>query len=318
MSDVLATQSATNPLAVLIQHFTMLFGVVPDEASVAYYKDALERDPQAFAAILIDNSRAAVPIQADLQTANYCGSPVGFVHMMKTAGTSFTAALSEAVGVSPVVRSIGTDELPPQRSSIWPYIAGHSHIGAFPDGYRLVTVVREPRVRLLSLYASIHFHTSAQGDFTSEDLVDNSLKSVLDMDPNTWLMESASRELMACYFADHRLHQRLHNRLALEPSDFVAPLARLDAMAWAEDTFGMMRVIERVTGRRVEIPRYNVTHRPWQRNRPVSRDLLGAICAPDRMLVDVAVDIGLIPTRSAAADEAELEAQAVRLGFDLE
>ena len=317
MSNSTLGNDPADRLVLLVDHFTRLYGRSPDAASISYYSEALKVDPKSFLEILVENSKAAVPIQVDQLTDGYCGQPIGFIHMMKTAGTSFTSALSSGVGLQPVVRSYGTTESPLNVASLWPFIAGHSHLQSFPDGFRLVSVAREPRVRLLSLYASIHFHTRKEGDFQAADLAENSLQTVLSVSPDEWLIDSAVKELMAAYFLSDDDIAQIAMGQSVGIEQYVRPLAKLDGMAWAEDQFGLVRLIERVTARRVDIPRFNVTARTWDSARPISRDLLEAVAAPDRELIEAAIGLGLLPRRSKKAEDDELIAQASRLGFEL-
>lgn len=322
MIDDARTRGPIDALSVLTAHFAALFGHEPDAETLAHYQKTLDLDRNALIPLLVESSRESartdLPTQVNLLTHGYCGNPVGFVHMMKTAGTSFTAALNVAVGLEPAVRNVGVVEPLAERASIWPYLAGHSHQSAFPDGFRLVTVVREPRVRLLSYYAAHHFHSQSAGEPRVAFDTDEHLGDVLTMTPDEWLLSTAPTELMAAYFLDQSRLTDLALGGNVEPRDFYSAVSRLDAMAWSEEPSSMIQAIQKVTGRRVRIPRLNVTAQPWDETRPISADLLDAVTEPDRMFLEAAIDLGLLPRRSRNVEDAELAAQASRLGFTLE
>jgi hypothetical protein len=269
-------------------------------------------------------------------------NPVFFLHVPKTAGTSFRLALSDSMGVPAFllyVRSSWQGFGRDATMRFWPLWAGHGGVSAFPQTHRGVTVFREARSRTLSSFRQQQKEL-ATGD---HDGAITLRRAQFGLQPRKSLAVQAgfskwvsgSRTSLE-WFIDTPLKDGAHlwNGLpsekflkSLSPSEVRSSvsrsLSRFDAAAWAHDSDAMVRAIGLSTGIEKVSP-------PGRENqfesapsvetiRLTSADLkhLTRIAQTDQILISVAVEKGLIPPLDPDFADAEFEKTAQRLGFIL-
>jgi hypothetical protein len=268
--------------------------------------------------------------------------PVFFLHVPKTAGTSFRLALTDTMGIPAFLLYVHTTWQgfgEKSNMDFWPLWAGHAGVPAFPETHRGITVFRESRSRMLSLYRQQQREIARIVTLGSRNTLDNSLNAtpghrVTAADPfNQWIRHS--RGTIVWFIDTPRTDGAFlwNGRPTGEYLDSLTPgevrdsltrsLTRFDAAAWVHDSDAMDKAISHITQREVtapigreneftESPDFHITH--------LSQDDLAQlerIADSDKILFDIAVDHGLIsPMDSAFADD-EFERTARRLGFTL-
>lgn len=253
------------------------------------------------------HERPVAPALGEL-AGDWCGQYVGYVHIPKTAGTSVTAALTNAVGVLPLVllnEKIGTPDSRwnAGRSGFWPLITSHMAVSRFPGSHSLISTVREPRSRLLSSFRHFQRHRDKAG-LPATSIVD--------------FIKDGSFDLMASYFLTPGLWAR-SNIISMNPgvtADLAQGLGQLTAMSWSDDTQGIEEMIASVTGRRVQIPKLNVADQVHKHALQVSLDDLTREASVDVLLLDVAEAMGLLPKRNTGWSDDYLERTAIRLNVE--
>jgi hypothetical protein len=267
--------------------------------------------------------------------------PLFFLHVPKTAGTSFRLNLSDALGVPAYLLFIhsswpgyGKDE----NMRFWPFWAGHAGISAFPTTHRGITVFRETRSRVLSAYRQQERELLSGRDNGSRFYEESSQiavsRGVSAAKPfSEWVRY---RRSAAVWFlpAPEEANLRRWNGVpkqkyldTLSSRDLTSKLAqsfaRFDAAAWAHDQPAMREAIRLVTGNdgTSEIRRENV-FRTVETTKPTtlsSDDLqqLDRLVAEEKLFFKTAVDRGLIPPLDPDIADSEFERTAQRLDFDL-
>jgi hypothetical protein len=118
---------------------------------------------------IMDQTLAESPIAAAAAASAAPGAKLAFLHIPKTAGTSFTRALARGW---PRVRIVATptqfDAIPEADAAQLDLVAGHflAHQLAAPrwQGFAALTVLRDPRARLLSSYRYARAEGLRKGD----------------------------------------------------------------------------------------------------------------------------------------------------------
>jgi len=268
-------------------------------------------------------------------SVNWCGRHLGFVHIPKTAGTSSRLALIESAGMPAIEMYDRLGAVPRERvrtMTFWPLIVGHANISDFPPTHSLLTVFREPRARLLSLYRQrqnntkvAHLHTPASAPHKMENARRATENSFI-----TWL-RTTRLKMQADYItgidpAGNASHNDLpaesHPR---EDGDFRSAvetaLDRMNWISWAHQPTNIEKMIATATGRPAALPRANI-YEPNDHSKPQYLDAAGRqelwdLTAPDRFLIEAACGRGLIPELSPSEADALFEESAKRLGFHL-
>lgn len=265
-----------------------------------------------------------------------------FLHVPKTAGTSFRLSLTATVGIPAFLLYLRTSWLgfgENATMNFWPLWAGHAGVSAFPETHRGITVFREPRSRILSAFRQ------QQREFQNGDPSGpvNARSTPIHQDRRTrvtvkdgfsqWV--SSPRNTMS-WFIDaphtpgaHMWDGRPSAKFlkSLSPADIrqslSRSLSRFDAAAWAHDSDAMGRAIGRVTGVDSVAPLghenqfASASFTETVRLTATNLDHLNRNAASDHILFDAAVDQGLIPPLDPDFADAEFERTAERLGFVL-
>jgi hypothetical protein len=265
--------------------------------------------------------------------------PLFFLHVPKTAGTSFRLDLSDALGVPAFLLFIhtswpgfGRDE----TMHFWPFWAGHAGVSAFPATHRGITVFREPRSRILSAYRQqereLLLRDGPPTRFYEESSQMAFSRGITAAQPfSEWL--KFRRSTAAWYFPapEDPAHRRWNgvpgvqfmNALTAREltTGLEQSLARFDAAAWAHDQPAIRDAIQQMTGTVIpaETRRENV-FRTVETTKPTTLtadDLqhLNRLAAEEELLFSIAIDRGLIPPISTETADEQFEATAKRLGY---
>jgi hypothetical protein len=268
--------------------------------------------------------------------------PVFFLHVPKTAGTSFRLALSDNMGIPAFLLYVRTSWLgfgENDAMNFWPLWAGHAAISAFPQTHRGITIFREPRSRMLSNFRQ------HQREFATEDpngpRNERFAKFNMDRRQRVTVLDgfskwvSISRSAVQWFIDTPRTEGAYlwNGRPTGKYIDSLSPtqvrqsltrsLLRFDAAAWSHDSEAMEAAIRRVTkvhsiapierqNQFEPLPDAETTHL-------TSEDLahLNRIADDEKLLLNLAVDRGLIPPIDSDFADAEFENTAQRLGFVL-
>lgn len=265
--------------------------------------------------------------------------PLFYLHVPKTAGSSFRLELSDALGVPAFLLYFGRswsgfgNDAP---MHFWQFWAGHAGISAFPETHRGITVFRETRSRILSSYrqqerdppglktgnrkfydeaSQIAFsrRVTAADPFSvwlsfRQSAINWFIPAPADVDSTMW--HGVPRRQYIDTLSSKEIHTRLDQSLS-----------RFDAAAWVHDPQAMRDSIRLVTGREFESgSRRENVFSPMELTKPttLSRDdlrQLDRIAADEKLLISLAVDRGLIPPISKEKADEEFENTAKRLGF---
>lgn len=261
---------------------------------------------------------------------DWCGQYLFFLHVPKTAGTSFRLALTSSCGTPAVTLYRHIGEVDPSeypRIAFWPLFIGHGHIDDFPEPHRGLTIVREPRSRYLSMYRQ--HQNSGRGPHLFDEEVRTRLAAVaeeaLSMPFGGWLRAGLRRSSASYFSAGFKGKPERFIRTAPvnEVRDAVATgVSRIDAAAWSHDHVGMLHAITIATGDvKPQLPELNA-YSQRRENTPQAITLadltdLNECAARDQLLIDALVARGLIePLSSSQADDL-FHTTAERLGFRL-
>jgi hypothetical protein len=265
--------------------------------------------------------------------------PLFFLHVPKTAGTSFRLDLSDALGVPAFLLfihsswpGIGQDD----TMNFWPFWAGHAGISAFPETHRGITVFRETRSRVLSAYRQqereILFQSGSPVQFYEESSQIAHSRGITAAQPfSQWLR---FRRSAALWYLPAPAEPRFHRWNGVATSKYLDTLStrelrsaltksltRFDAAAWAHDEVAMRDAIRRVTGgtgvaatRRENVFGTVETTKPTILSRE-DLEFLDQLALEENLLINAAVERGLIPPISKEVADEEFETTAKRLGY---
>ena len=272
-------------------------------------------------------------------TKEWTGSQVFFLHIPKTAGTSVRIALIKAVGV-PAFELYGRDkqmrDLTRQSDKHhWPLFVGHENISFFPKTYSGITIFRESRSRLLSVYRqqSRFVLTPSPYIINPESFKresENSRKT-LETPFHEWLdIQNCVRTL------EFLIPSKAFGPNSLRSNEFRTYVRELQAneiekllnesisrfthAAWSHNEPAILKAISGVSGREItDLPRENVY--PNLEGYPpqiLDKDALvklNAIQEKEAVIFKIAHEHGLIPLLSKSEADDLFEITAKRLGF---
>lgn len=267
-------------------------------------------------------------------------APVFFLHVPKTAGTSFRLALSDNIGLPAFLAYVSSSWLGYGKNdtmNFWPLWAGHAGISAFPETHRGITVFRESRSRMLSTYRQqereLALKEYSMTRFSRDEGLMKSPNGVVTAaDPFSEWIKFNGASLQWFLDAPSRPNDRLWDgrptgawarslgekgRRAMVARN----LERFDAAAWSHDSAGMSNALEKIVGKPNQsgISVEN-TFAPEPTSKPTvlrAEDLahLERIAREDSILTDLAAERGLIPPLDSTLADELFETTATRLGF---
>ena len=272
-------------------------------------------------------------------TKEWTGSQVFFLHIPKTAGTSVRIALIKAVGV-PAFELYGRDKsmrdlIRQSDKHFWPLFVGHSNISFFPLGYSGITIFRESRSRVLSLYrqkcrAAIIDNPLDINQIAFQEKRKIALK-LLSTPFGEWL-NVPSQLSSIDYFIPSKQFRRNSQEsngfqvhiLSLSSNEIEKLLnesiSRFTHAAWSHNEPAILKAISGVSGREItDLPRENVY--PNLEGYPpqiLDKDALvklNAIQEKEAVIFKIAHEHGLIPLLSKSEADDLFEITAKRLGF---
>ncbi len=268
-------------------------------------------------------------------------NPVFFLHIPKTAGTSFRLALTETMGVPAFLLYVHTTWQGFGRDAtmqFWPLWAGHAGVSAFPATHRGITVFREPRSRILSLFRQQQreFAWGADGKIQKRFDDFNMVRPpgvTVTAGFSQWV--SAPRTTMSWFIevpateGEHLWNGQPSAKFlnSLSPTDvrlsLSRSLSRFDAAAWVHDSDAMSHAISHVTNvDSVALLGRENQYEPLSdvdlvRLQPSDLEHLKRHAHDDHLLFEIAAEQGLIPPLDPDIADAEFERTAQRLGFVL-
>jgi len=272
-------------------------------------------------------------------TKDWTGKQVFFLHIPKTAGTSVRITLIGAVGV-PAFELYRRDEqmrdlIRQSDKHFWPLIVGHENISFFPEEYRGVTVFRESRSRLLSVYRQkSRFAIDPSPHIVNPEILkgfSEESRKTLETPFGGWLeiqnytstleflipskgfgLDGLRSKEFRTYVKDLEINK---TEKILNES-----LSRFTHAAWSHDEPAILKAISGVSGREItELPRENVYPNlkgyPPQVLDSEAISKLNTIREKESVLYKVAHEHGLVPLLSKSEADDLFEITAKRLGF---
>lgn len=256
-------------------------------------------------------------------------SPVFFLHVPKTGGTSVRLALSDALGIPPL-NIYGAWPTPDQhKHAFWPLWAGHAQINFFPDSHQGFTVFREPRSQILSGYRQKQFLASGGRKHGWDYPIKR--RQGQDIGFDHWLQSSG---YYFQWFIPHpdrsvrRWSPEEVKRMSDEPEQDLrkqisAALARFKSAAWLHEEKSVLDAIQQVAGRAPErLPFENPASGKGLDLSPVNVSgkalaRINLLANLNRIVIEQAVNRGLIPELNEAEADRQFHKTAAKLKFNL-
>jgi len=191
------------------------------------------------------------------KTKCWNGKKVFFLHIPKTAGTSFSEVLYSMYPIPPIqaygrVGTVDRHEL--KNYSFWPVLSGHADVEDFPESHRGITIFRDTKSRILSKYRqrqsfhSCHFTRPerkesrlANKDFARKHTFSDWLNKNITQ-PNSLIV---LHKFIPREYLDNHIKRGFNQWHAPEiKSQILRSLDRFDACAWCYNSADMISALK--------------------------------------------------------------------------
>lgn len=254
---------------------------------------------------------------------------IALFHIPKTAGTSVRVAIGRELGIAPITNYRAGNLIQPENwnsVAFWPYFTGHTNVFNFPKSHIGITFFREPRSRLLSSYRQIE-KGALNRRVRSAEMNENVLRrweQVSTLSFSDWLQNAHDRTSARFFFpgTEEEFFNAVANKSDQEiRQQLCEGLNQVDYAGWSQESASTELILSQIFGRSVQVPKLNIFNQAGE-YRPISltqADLktLDTVTKFDKMLIDIATDMGLITSQSKSTADAIFELTAQRLGFKL-
>ena len=272
-------------------------------------------------------------------TQDWGGKHVFFLHIPKSAGTSVRLALIDALGIpafdvysrNEQMREIARNS----DNKFWPLYVGHENISFFPESYSGITVFRESRSRVLSLYRqnsrdAIIDDPSEIDQAVFQEMRRKALK-VFSTPFGDWLIRPNLVTSMEFF-----IPSKMFGPKGLKSQEFKTyvddlesqrveellneSLTRFSHAAWSHDEPAILKAISGISEREItELPHENIYLNlegyPPQILDKHTLAKLNSIQEKEAVLFKVAHEHGLVPLLSKSEADDLFKITAKRLGF---
>ena len=241
-----------------------------------------------------------------------------FLHVPKTAGTAFRVVLENTVN-GPTVHQYPSRAPEPGRfdsgrSDVWPLWAGHIGVSNFPVSHTGITLFRETRSRLLSLW---RMHERQGQILRGPSSLIEQLRGRATLLAQWFFWKPARTSSLGALATAKYLNSLSSHELRL---GVVKGLRRFEAAAWTHDVSSVQKVLDWVAGGRADkLPRVNeappiAKDQLIRLSRSDVRDLDEAAKA-DETVIELAHEHGLVENLDCTTQDQLFRATAERLGF---
>jgi hypothetical protein len=176
-----------------------------------------------------------------------------FLHLPRTGGTAFTAALSEVFGIPAMLVQDGLNGVPihAHGNVKWPIKTGHVPIDNIEDGVQIVSIARDPRTRLLSQFRFMQNSTAKRTKSLGfEKFIEEFGSELNPLGLGDGAAMFAERKNMNnCDWPDIPVRKRREFLLR--------GMSRIAKMAWNESETQLQEMIRFVGGKDSKIARHN-------------------------------------------------------------
>lgn len=254
---------------------------------------------------------------------------VAFIHLPKTAGTSVRVAIGKALGVAPITSYNFSKDISPEHwknVNFWPFFAGHLNFTYFPSTHVGLTFFREPRSRVLSSFRQTEkaINHGIGGQFPSSQNGVSVADTTHLLNFPHWLDAVSNRSTARYFFPgseeEFATFATTASDAELEEKLSVGLLS-INFAAWSHDYDAIETTLFTLLDSPVELKRLNTFNQDTNYQKvnltKDNLDTLSKITKYDQLLIDVAVNMGLIPRLSSSEADAIFEASVNRLGFQL-
>jgi len=291
---------------------------------------------------MVDSEEFAVQILPGLvvsQTGFKGKEPVFFLHVPKTGGTSIRLLIGQSLGV-PAINIYHAWSSPDKVAhAYWPFWAGHAQLSFFPESHTGITLFREPRSRVLSLYRQqqAEKHSTGGRHGWTYDGNASRRKSVSLPDFSDWLplrYKAGTATAFSFFIPSEEFpcprtksKSELKNLMHLPEKEISAligkGLDRFSAAAWIHDSKQVLEAVEKVSGTHVsDLPHENSFESKdiEYSQQIITRSALAIledVYYRDSLLTSEAQRRGLIRGMDREEADGHFEKTARRLGFQI-
>jgi hypothetical protein len=261
-----------------------------------------------------------------------------FLHVPKTGGTGIREQIGHLLGVPSINIYEAWSKPSSESHKFWPYWAGHANIGFFPKSHAGFTLFRDTKSRLLSLYRQREALWLTGGsthgwNYPKEIRLNGSPVRAIE----SWLLteQLGKHRTLASFFhlssqnkqnTERLLSQRETREIFNSPPKeqvkvLTAGLKRIKHAAWLHDTNSTLSAISYLAGSQpkslafansFESKKLNFAHQKLSKD---CFELLDEAERHDRLVFEIAEDLGLIPKLDKDISEKLFQRAVERLNF---